>query len=356
MRRLFSRFIFLAFFHPAAIADNFISVQTLNTYYPFYASGKLQRKSSLFKLLQKETSDINFFQEVWLKRFHIDMKNWSQLLGMKSIVYDTLKKNSKWSGLVTLLKGDVHKKEIHFFPIGEDLYDYLYSIFDINKGFGIAYITHPKFPNTPLWVVNTHLHHVTQKTRLLQLIHYFKWFLNPAVLQDPVICAGDFNFEPDSLEFKIIQNMFLFKEPQSYLGMEYSCTLCKDNEYSISHTLSEYLSVDYEKTTDYIFFRSSPYVRLIPKNFHIFPKKYNGHFVSDHYGLKVDIELQRDSSHQKAVVSKELERRIKNFSQTLDEAQSLLGQDFVSEQAFLNSLRGQLKDSDSPLMRHLKQQ
>ena len=50
------------------------------------------------------------------------MEKVSQFTCMNSIGYDALTENEKQSGLVTIVKGDVHKKEIYFFPLGTDLY------------------------------------------------------------------------------------------------------------------------------------------------------------------------------------------------------------------------------------------
>ena len=339
-----------------AKTDDSISIQTLNTYLPYYAGHNKHRISGILKLLKRDGSDITFFQEVWIKRFHINIRETFIPMGQTVIIYDTVAKNTRSSGLVTIVKGKTHKQEMHFFPFGRDLYDsYLYEPLNINKGFGIAYITHPKFPNTPFWAINIHLHHYNQETRLLQMIHYLKWFLNQTVLQDPIIFAGDFNFEPDSLEFEMTQHIFRFKEPQSYLGLAYSCTfLCKDNVSGIGYILNT-LSINYGSTSDYIFFRSSPRTKLIPKNFRVFPKKYNGVFLSDHYGLKTDITFKNNPKSQQPVSEKELEERIRRFSQTLDKVQSLLSKSFLTEHQFLDSLRDQLKESDSVLLQHLKQ-
>lgn len=339
-----------------AKTDDSISIQTLNTYLPYYAGYNEHRIAGILKLLKQDGSDITFFQEVWMKRFHINIRETFLPMGLTVIVYDAVAKNTKLSGLVTIVNGKIHKQEMHSFPFGRDFYDsYLYKPLNINKGFGIAYITHPKFPNTPFWAINTHLHHYDQETRLLQMIHYLKWFLNKTILQDPVILAGDFNFEPDSLEFEMIQHIFRFKEPQSHLGLAYSCTfLCKNNVSGIGYILNIFFT-NYGKTSDYIFFRSSPRIKLIPKNFRIFPKKYNGVFLSDHYGLKTDIIFKNNPESRQPVSEKELEERIWRFSQTLDKVQSLLSKNFSAEHQFLNSLRDQLKEPDSVLLQHLKQ-
>ena len=352
---LFMAFLFVL---SPARADDSISIQTLNAYLPFYAENQIQRKSSILEFIERDNSDINFFQEVLSKRYCQNMENLSQSIGLSSISYDALVKHKRQSGLVTIVRGNVHEKEIHFFSsgnnfYGDSFYDMAYDALSINKGFGAAYITHPKFPDTPFWIVNIHLHHFSQEIRLLQLIHFLKWFLNKDFSQDPVIFAGDFNFEPNSLEFKIVQHIFGFQEPQSYLGLDYKCTLCPENNFSIGYSLSSLLFMDYGKTVDYIFFKSSPYVKLIPKKIDVFPTKYKGDFLSDHYGLKAEIAFNRNSESQR-LTGDNLEGRIRRFSETLDETQSRLDIHFFSEHQFLNSLRRQLQKPDSALMRHLR--
>jgi len=342
----------------SAKVDDAISIQTLNAYHTGYASRNVQRGRSILKMLKQDSGDINFFQEVWLERFYVNMKKTAERVGLESIIYDDVAENKKWSGLVTIVRGNIHEREIYFFPRGKDFYDsYIYRSLGINKGFGIAYVTHPKFPKTPFWAVNTHLHHLNQETRLLQLVHYLKWFLNKSVWQAPVICAGDFNFEPDSLEFDMIQHMFRFKEPQSYLGLDFDCTLCNDNEHSWRYTFNKASMgwIDYEKTVDYIFFKSSSKVKLIPKRFRVFPKKYDGEFISDHYGLRADIIFKNGQEFQQPIGKKKLKEKIQKFSQTLDKVQSLLSKKFKPEHRFLNLLRAQLRRPYSILIQHLKQ-
>ena len=332
-----------------------ISIQTLNIYGPFYAESLRLRELFVLEFLKKDNGDINLFQEVWFEYYYENMEKVSQSVGMNSVSYDALAKNEKKSGLVTIARGTVHKKEIHFFPLGGDPYDVLYSILDINKGFGIAHITHPKFPEISFWAVNIHLHHLNQNIRLLQLIHYLKWFLNKTTLQDPIILGGDFNFEPDSLEFEMLQNMFRFEEPQTYLGLNYSCTICEENKFYIGYNLSKLLLMDYEKTTDYIFLKSSPRVAVVVTTFNVFPKKYNGIFISDHYGLRVDITFRDNQEAQKLISEEELEKRKWKFFKTLDKVQSKLDRGFSSEHQFLSSLRSEFEKPDNILLQHLKQ-
>ncbi|MCZ0933096.1 MAG: endonuclease/exonuclease/phosphatase family protein [Oligoflexia bacterium] len=368
MRLLFIVFFFITH----SVSANTISVQTLNIYSPFYVGNKEDRKNSLFQFLKNESSDINFFQEVWFESDYQQLEKISQSIGLSSIYHTASFKYKKQSGLMTAVKGNVYKTEFYFFPQGNSWIDSVYNFFNINKGFGVTYATLPQTSNTPFIAVNVHLHHLSQETRLLQLLSYLKWFLNESILSRPVIFAGDFNFEPSSLEFEMIQHIFRFKEPQSHLNFPYKCTVCKENEYFIGHTISKILQISYERTIDYIFFRSSPSTHLTPKNFVVFPKKYNGNFLSDHYGVKAEIKFEPYSKRQEISWS-ELENRIKLFLETLDKVQYQLSKNSsplddiplseyyrkttaqINVEQFLNSLRNRLRNEDSLLIQHLSQ-
>ncbi|MDE0092623.1 MAG: endonuclease/exonuclease/phosphatase family protein [Oligoflexia bacterium] len=349
-----------------------ISIQTLNVYGSFYAKNKKDRKNAILQFLKNESSDINFFQEVWFESDYQNIKRTSESIGLKSISYDFSSKYKKRSGLVTVIKGDIYKKDFHFFPQGKHLTDFIYDFLNINKGFGAIYTKLLNNSNRPLVAVNIHLHHLSQKARLFQLIYYLRWFLNKSVLNHPIIFAGDFNFEPDSLEFEMIKYIFRLKEPQTQLNLPYSCTVCKENKYFIGYNLSKMLLMDYERTIDYIFFRSSSTVRLTPKSFSIFPKKYHGVSLSDHYGVKAEIQFKPNLEPQQ-VNQWELERRMELFLKTLDKVQHQISRKSFSSYditpterwrekdnqknkiQFLESLRNQLKTRDALLIQHLSQ-
>ena len=349
MTRLASLFLLL---YCSVQADEIISVQTLNTYGPFYSESLSLRHSRLLDFLKINPSDLTFLQEVWLDRQHEDIKKVSQFMKINSIFYDHHQGSSR-SGLATMVRGTIHKIDFRFFPLKNNFYDQIHSFFKINKGFGALYISHPKIPDAPLWVVNTHLHSLDQEVRLIQLVHYLKWFLNKKVLQEPMIMAGDFNFDPQSLEFKIMRNIFYFEEPQAYLDLRYQCTICPENNWSIGYQLSQILFMDYGKTVDYVFLKSSSKIRLTPQNFEIFPKKYNKYFLSDHYGVRTEIKFE-DNLDFKQANEESLELRIQRFSKTLNQWQSQLNRSFIEEHEFLNSLHTQLQNPDSVLIYHLK--
>ena len=364
-------FIVFCLFISSTSADT-ISVQTLNTYGPFYSENRKNRKNSISLFLKNESCDINFFQEVWLEEDYQKLKQASQSIDLNSVHHDFSLNYKKRSGLMTLAKGDILKKEFYIFPLGDDWIGRIYNLLNINKGFGVVYTNLSKAPNTPLIAVNVHLHHLSQKARLLQLIYYLKWFLNQSVLKHPVIFAGDFNFEPHSLEFEIIKYIFRFKEPQSLLNLPYHCTMCPENNAFISYNLSQLFLMGYEKTVDYIFFRSSPTIRLTPKSFSVFPKKYNGVFLSDHYGVKAEIEFKSFLNLQ-PIIRSELEERKALFLATIDKTLSQLENkitlrndiplsqyyqrktDEVMAINFLNSLRQSLKADEPLLIQHLSQ-
>ena len=354
------------------VSANTISIQTLNIYGPFYAGNKEERKNSLSQFLKNESSDINFLQEVWFERDYQQLKKTSQALGLSSIYHNKLLKYNQRSGLMTITKGDIYKKDFHLFPKENGFIGYIYSLLNIYKGFGAIYTTLPKNSNAPLIAVNIHLHYLNQEIRLRQLVYYLKWFLNESILKHPIIFAGDFNFEPNSLEFEMIKYIFRFKEPQSQLNLPYHCTICLENKSLLGYIGSKIVKIDYERTIDYIFFRSSSTIRLTAKSFAVFPKKYNGVFLSDHYGAKAEIEFEPHPQPQ-AITQSVLGIRIELFLETLDKIQNQLSQKpplpndipmseyyktttaQISAIQFLESLSHRLKKRDSLLIQHLSQ-
>ena len=365
--------LFIVFFLAVhSVSANTISIQTLNIYTPFYAGNKEERQNSLSQFLKNESSDINFFQEVWFEKSYQQLKNISQSLGLNSIYHNKLLKYKQRSGLMTIVKGDIYKKDFHLFPQENGFVGYIYNLVNIYKGFGAIYTTLSKTPNTPFIAVNIHLHYLNQNIRLRQLVHYLKWFLNEANLNQPIIFAGDFNFEPDSLEFEMIKYIFRFKEPQSQLNLPYHCTICLENKSLLGYIGSKVVKIDYERTIDYIFFRSSPKTRLTPKNFAVFPKKYKGVFLSDHYGVKTEIEFEPYPKPQ-TITQANLENRINLFLKTLDKVQNQLSKNSalpddipISERhnetrakinviQYLESIRLRLKTRDKLLIQYLSQ-
>ncbi len=337
----------------ATKANRLISIQTLNIYQPPYSANQSERLSNLLDFIIKDSSDIIFFQEVWIENYYKKIKNASQSIQMESIPFDT--SNTK-NGLVTLLKSKKYVMSSHQFPyVKGSFYDFIYDLFGISKGFGIAHVGFPNFPDQFFLAINVHLHHLNLEARLIQLLYYFRWFIKQKNFKDPIIFAGDFNFEPDSLEFKMIQKMFLFEEPWTHLKLNYSCTLCEDNKIGIVSILNQFLTKTkkIKKTLDYIFFRSSPNTKIIPKDLKVFPKKYNGNFLSDHYGLKADIQFMKRANND--VLSEEkLRVRIQEFHEVLNKVQSQLSKTYSSEHQFLNTLREDLNNPQSFLFHYLK--
>lgn len=351
MKNFLYAFFLLCLFQPV-LADKILSIQTLNVYKPIYSGDQSRRKSSLLDFIKKYPSDIHFFQELWFEEDYKKLEKAFESIGMKSIFLDGYNRAGKWSGLAVSLNGTAYKVETHSFP-PSSFYGKISRVFNINKGFGAAYIRHSDLSDYPFWIINVHMDNLSQYARLKQLIHYFKWFLKNKIFESPVISSGDFNFKPDSLEFEIMLNLFRFNEPQSYLGLSYRCTLCEENSDFLGYYLSKLFFMDYEKTVDYIFFKSSPNLELVPQVFNVFPKKHNGVALSDHYGVKSDIVFKKrfsvDSLDEEA-----LNKKITAFSQTLNQIESQLsGWDF-SEREFLKSLRDQLEEPDSLLIQHFK--
>jgi len=326
-----------------------LCVQTLNTYGTFYSDNLEERHQQTLKFLRQHTCDIVLLQEVWQEDHYQNLVQLSQDINMKS-VYFRKPYDGRKSGLVGLFRGGIQNVDIFYFPPSvQSGLGFLYDLFKtIDKGFGMAQFRAPLVFQDPFLIFNFHLDHLSQRERVNQLLLYFKWILDNAYSGQAIIAGGDFNFEPASLEFRIMTNLFQFKNPYEQIRKNPECThLCEDGGYGFFNLLVG------EGIRDYIFFRSSPQIDFSPQDIFVFPKNYNSVFLSDHFGLRAFFHLNH--SFEDHLVSIELfENRIRGFEQTLFEVESFFRSGTASEMSFIQSLYEDLKNPQSSLVRYLK--
>ncbi|MDE0151746.1 MAG: endonuclease/exonuclease/phosphatase family protein [Bdellovibrionales bacterium] len=330
-----------------------LCVQTLNTYGMFYSDNLEERHQQTLSFLRRHDCDIVLLQEVWQEEHYQNLKELSQDINMKS-VYFRKPFDDKKSGLVGLFKGGVQTSDIFYFPpavqSGLGLLSDVFKALD--KGFGMAQVHSSWTPQDSLLVFNFHLNHISQMERVNQLLLYLRWILENSYLNQAIIAGGDFNFEPDSLEFRIIRSLFRFENPYEQIRKQPECThLCEDGGYEVFNFLVG------EGIRDYIFFRSSPQMSFNTQDVFAFPKHYNDTFLSDHFGLRAIFHLG-DSFEKPLEVSAEAEafkERIKAFKWNLQEVESffLSGYD-TSSMGFIQSLYEDLENPESNVVQYLK--
>ena len=322
-----------------------LCVQTLNTYGMFYSDNLEERHQQTLSFLRQNDCDIVLLQEVWEDDHYQNLVQLSQDINMKS-VYFRKPYDDRRSGLVGLFRGGVQASDVFYFPPTVE------SSF-IDKGFGMAQIRAPWIFQDAFLVFNFHLNHISQTERISQLLLYLKWILENSYMDQAIIAGGDFNFEPTSLEFRIMMNLFQFKDPYEQIRKKPECThLCEDGGYGFFNLLMG------EGIRDYIFFRSSPTVDFEPQDVFAFPKDYNNVFLSDHFGLRAFFQLEGSFANQsKNAVSDEIfKERVRNFERILFEVESFLQNrgGTSSELNFIQSLSEDLKKPRSNVVQYLK--
>ena len=346
---LFSLIVFFVFFaqgRQGVLPYQQLCVQTLNTYGMFYADNPRERHEQTLKFLSQNDCDIILLQEVWESEHYRNLVQLSQNINMRS-VYFRKSQDDRKSGLVGLFRGYVQNSDVIYFPSAERG---LYELFKfLDKGFGVAQVNAPRLHQDSFLVFNFHLNHISQSERIRQLLLYLRWMLEASHQNQAVIAGGDFNFEPNSLEFRIVKKLLRFKDPYEQIGKDHECThLCKDSGFD---WLNFFLG---ESVRDYIFFRPSSEISFEPLDVSVFPKTYNNAALSDHFGLRAVFQLKTLSNR---VNEREpAAAKVKDFENTLYEIESFF-QDLdhsSSEINFVRSLRRDLTNSQSSIFQYLQ--
>lgn len=329
-----------------------LCVQTLNTYGMFYSDNLEERHQQILQFLKQHDCDVILLQEVWQDEHYNNLVQLSQDINMKSIYFKKPYDDRK-SGLVGLFKGRVQSSDIFYFPpaieSGLGILNSWFTIID--KGFGVARIRFPMERQDSFLVFNFHLNHISQVERVNQLLLYLKWILESFHTNQAIIAGGDFNFDPSSLEFRIMKKLFRFEDPYEQLRKQPECThLCEDGGYEIFNFLVG------ESIKDYIFFRSSSQINFNTQDVFAFPKNYNNTFLSDHFGLRAIFQLADFFENQPLhpVSETVLRKRMMEFKWTLQEVDSLFQNDTFVSKNFIRSLYKDLKKPESAVVQYLK--
>jgi endonuclease/exonuclease/phosphatase family metal-dependent hydrolase len=163
--------------------------------------------------------------------------------------------------------------------------------------------------------------------RIAQLVELAQYLQNPLIRDEPVVIAGDFNFEPDSLEYAFMTKILGLSDGFKDFHSDHKCTHCRNNKYSMT-SKSRWL--------DYIFYRSGTRHNLsVSDSRFIFAGNGHGPVVSDHYGLKTTFVLTEASSCSASLQPALGDAQLRLLEQI---RQSLISGDFLEEAHQLSSL------------------
>ena len=326
-----------------------LCVQTLNTYGVFYADNLKERHQQTLQFLRDNACDINLLQEVVDDDHYSNLLDLSNELSMTSAYFSKLD-DSKKSGLMGVFRGDVVNMDIQYFPAFRNkVVDFFYQpIPSVNKGFGIVQLHHSNLHGNTLLVLNLHLDHAQQATRVSQILFILRWVLSHPYWWDALfIVGGDLNFQPDSLESNMMKYLLRFQDPYKIIGKERFCThWCEDSNYDILNTFFG------GQVRDYVLFKSSSKVSIQPVDIDVFPKKHNGIHLSDHYGVRAFFNFD-PTSHGKRRDS--LEEKPDNFRRVLRDVELVIGDNVNSaEMQFIHSLEQGLDQAYSNITEYLR--
>ncbi len=122
--------------------------------------------------------------------------------------------------------------------------------------------------------INTHLDHVSDEARVMQVKVLNGKIRELSEKGYPVICTGDFNAEENSV---VYEEMLTTLKDSKYLAAESEDT----------HTYHDYENSDVLSVIDFIFVPEKTKVA----KYKVIDELVSGMFASDHYGISVDLYL-----------------------------------------------------------------
>lgn len=122
--------------------------------------------------------------------------------------------------------------------------------------------------------INTHLDHVSDEARVMQVKVLNKKIKELMKDGTPIFCTGDFNAEEKSI---VYDEMLTTLRDSKYLAAESEDT----------HTYHDYENSDVLSVIDFIFVPESTKVA----RYKVIDELVSGMFASDHYGISVDLYL-----------------------------------------------------------------
>lgn len=276
--------------HPAYGADSFC-VQTFNTFGPIYAKYKSLRYRLFADYIHDNPCEILALQEVWTNGLYETLdrslsKNQHGVNFNKVIPTGTLE-SPMHVGLATFSSAPVSDVVSYLFPVNFDLdytplgaLEYIRKLADTRKTVSVL---RTQVNGSDIYIVNIHLHPHSQKVRVAQVISIIGIIENLLESDLPIVLAGDFNAEPNSLEMRLLHYVLNAKDS---LDWSSACTYCVSNP--------NYIGLDFNnRRIDYILGVPSATYEINFVSSEIAPKKRYGFHLSDHFGIRSQVEISK---------------------------------------------------------------
>jgi hypothetical protein len=343
---MLSRAFFFGFFFLStpALAANFC-VQTFNVYGPAYASnvgGRLERSAAE---LLRTPCEATQFQELWRDS---NYNNFTRALEPGRLAFvraDALRTgDDALTGLASGFAGQVLSAKSELFRVNNKggFFDKIRDLTGVQKGFTLI---EAKVDRGPLALyANLHTHPDEQAIRLAQISQLID-ALAKAPSELPLVLNGDLNATPGTLELAMLQDVLLLRDTFVEANGEYgeTCTYCAANPLSWSNE---------DRVIDFVLVRNSPSIELKAIRSEITLTGSPGDPLSDHYGVRTDLEASERRPEILDPASELVRARLSKAAATLKRAKKILaarsGAGFQEFAAKLDALETALKAGTPP--------
>ncbi len=267
--------------------------QSFNAYGPAYSFDLKKRTKNLIQLLSKESPcEIMSFQEVWNKS-HIKRLKRGLLTNQLATKFNHADENLEGSKTGLLIASQFTLVNVDSYLYGDYVSgasDWLRDKLGVHKAFSFSIVNVVADSDVAdVGVINTHLHHASQAIRLAQIIELGDYLRKPKIQELPLIVSGDFNATPYSLEWWLIQADLMVRDSHITVHPDYEVddfTYDSENPYSWGGK---------SRALDYVFYRPSNLYEISVEDSIVFPRTYEGEYLSDHYGKKNNFKLDKSS-------------------------------------------------------------
>jgi hypothetical protein len=270
-----------------------ICIQTFNAYGPAYSRDPEKRTVAVGQDLSASPCGIVQMQEVWSDTHH----NWmmdalaESMFSLSSIRFDDVQRPQVGqSGLATFTTEILSSQSFVPFQVNSDgLMDNVRELLGVIKGIGSSMVTIRQDEDQKIQLMNVHLHPTSQRVRIAQIVQILEAFYKKQPLESPLLITGDFNFQPSSVEYNLLQSVTRMTDAYVANNGPYASNICTYCESNIHHWPGP------NGVLDYIWSRRSQHRTVIHSQTFMNLHGLNGVTPSDHFGLRSHIQMPESS-------------------------------------------------------------
>lgn len=266
-----------------------ICIQTFNAYGPAYSRDLEKRTVVVGEELSASPCGIVQMQEVWSDTHH----NWmmhalaESMFSLSSVRFDNFQRPQiGQSGLATFTTEILSSQSFAPFQVNTDgLMDNVRELLGVIKGIGSSMITIRQNEDQKIRLMNVHLHPTSQRVRIAQVVQLLEAFFKYYPSKDPLVITGDFNFQPASTEYNLLQSVTRLTDAYVATNGPYATDTCTYCENNVHHWPG------HRGVLDYIWSRRGQNHSVTHQKTFVNLYGLNGVTPSDHFGLRSHVHL-----------------------------------------------------------------